>query len=170
MFLRRFLPSARRIRSEKSLRVFGAALHKPDLWHLNRRSVALATAVGLFNAWVPVPFQMVLSAGAAIMIGCNLPISVALVWISNPLTMPVLYYGSYKLGTVLLGEPVRDVEFAVSFDWLAAELGAIWEPFLLGCFVIGVASALFGYVGVQVLWRITVSKRWQNRVLRRKRK
>jgi uncharacterized protein (DUF2062 family) len=61
-FFQRFLPKPQTIRDNKTLQIFGDWLHEPNLWHLNRRSVAGAFAVGLFFAWMPVPFQMALAA------------------------------------------------------------------------------------------------------------
>ena len=73
--IRRYLPDAHKIRDHKHLRLFGTLLHDPNLWHLNRRSVAGAFAVGLFMAFVPMPFQMIPAAALAILLRVNLPIS-----------------------------------------------------------------------------------------------
>lgn len=148
-------------------RLFGELLHNRDLWHLNRYSVAWAVSVGLFCAFVPVPFQMPMAAAFAILIGCNLPISVSLVWLTNPVTMPPMFYGAYKVGAWMLGQPPRDVTFELSREWLFNELGAIWEPFLLGCFVLGVSFAAIGHVAVRVIWRIHVTSSWRERRRRR---
>ncbi len=91
-FIRQFMPNPDVIKRQKALKIFGNVLYNPNLWCLNRRSAAGAFAVGLFMAFVPLPSQMIMSAGVAIMCGVNLPISVALVWISNPITMPFLFY------------------------------------------------------------------------------
>jgi len=56
-------------------------------------------AVGLFCAFVPLPIQMLLAAAAAIIFRVNLPISVGLVWITNPVTIPPMFYFCYKVGT-----------------------------------------------------------------------
>ena len=87
-FIRRYLPSHITIRESKYLRIFGSLLHEPNLWHLNRRSASGAFGIGLFFAFWPVPFQMFFSTAAAIIFRVNLPLSLATVWLTNPLTMP----------------------------------------------------------------------------------
>lgn len=156
------------VREHKHLRIFGSLLHEPNLFHLNRRSVAGAFAVGLFFAWVPVPFQMVLAAALAILLRVNLPISVALVWISNPLTMPPLFYFAYLLGGWILGTPESHFNFELSFEWLGTGLLTIWQPFLLGCFVMAAASSLLGYLGIRLLWRISIVQKMQKKKRLRK--
>jgi len=167
-FFKKIVPDHHLIRNHKRLRVFGTLLHDPNLWHLNRRSVAGAFAIGLFTAFVPVPAQMVLAGAAAILARVNLPLSVALVWITNPLTMPPMFFGAYKLGAWLMGAQVQHFEFELSFAWLAGELGATWRPFLLGCLVAGALSGLVGYVTVRLLWRWHVVKAYQERRRRRR--
>lgn len=166
--LRRLLPANSNLARHPTLRkVLGAVLDNASLWHLNRNSIAWAVSVGLFMAFVPVPWQMVLAAGAAAVIGCNLPISVALVWISNPITMPPMFYACYKFGAWVLGLPPRPFSFELSFDWLLGELGAIWQPFLLGCFLTGLICAVLGHIAVRVIWRIHVIHQWRERRCRR---
>jgi len=161
--LKRFMPDHKKIREHKHLRCFGTLLHNPNLWHLNCSSVAKAFAVGLFFAWMPVPFQMVLGAGGAILFHANLPLSVVLVWLTNPLTMAPMFYGAYKFGALLLGEELQHFEMELSFEWLQHEMSLIWEPFLLGCFALGAISAVIGYFGVQCGWRAMVMHKWRNR-------
>jgi len=158
-FFQRFLPHHRTIKENRYLQIFGDWLHEPNLWHLSRRSVAGAFAVGLFFAWMPVPFQMVLSAGAAIWLGTNLPISVVLVWVTNPVTIPPMFYFAYLVGTWIVGEPLMDFSFELTFDWLLNELAAIWKPFLVGCFTMASISSLIGYLTIQSIWRYAVLKR-----------
>jgi uncharacterized protein len=157
-FIQKYLPDPHKIREHKSLKIFGTLLHEPNLWHLNRKSVSLAFAVGLFFAWVPVPFQMALAAGAAIIIHSNLPISVGVVWISNPITMPPLFYFAYKFGAWMLGTPELEFHFELSYEWLETEMLAIWKPFLTGCFTLGVISSALGFVSMRLLWRLHIIK------------
>ncbi|WP_126454846.1 DUF2062 domain-containing protein [Sulfuriflexus mobilis] len=166
-FIQRYIPDHQAIRKHKNLQIFGNLLHDPNLFHLNRRSVAGAFAVGLFFAWVPVPFQMVFAAALAIFLRVNLPVSVALVWVSNPLTMPPLFYFAYLLGTWILGIPETKFHFELSFEWLGSGLHIIWQPFLLGCFVMGVVSSFLGYVSIRLLWRLSIVNRLKKKNLRR---
>jgi len=162
-FVQRYMPNHDKVLNNKYLQIFGTLLHDPNLFHINRRSVAGAFAVGLFFCWVPVPFQMVLAAAVAIPARVNLILSVALVWISNPFTMPPLFYFAYLLGGWVLGTPPNAFEFELSFAWLASGLAAIWQPFLLGCLIMGVTCSLLGYSLIRLLWRWNVIRRWELR-------
>jgi uncharacterized protein (DUF2062 family) len=110
---------------------------------------------------------MPLAAAAAILFGCNLPISVSMVWLTNPVTIPPFFYAAYKTGAWILGQAPRHVNFELSGDWLLNELGAVWEPFLLGCLVLGLSFAAVGHVAVRVIWRIHVMSSWRERRRRR---
>lgn len=161
--IKRFLPDHRKIRDHQQMKRFGARLQDPNLWHLSRRSAPGAFAIGLFVAFIPIPFQMAVSAAFAIMARVNLPISVALVWITNPLTMAPVIYFEYKIGAKLLGERVQPIAFEPTVDWLLTEAKMIWEPLLLGSFICAIVSALIGYFAVRSLWRLQVVRSWQAR-------
>jgi uncharacterized protein (DUF2062 family) len=166
-FIKRYLPGHQQICAHKHLRVFGSLLHDPNLWHLNRRSVAGAFAVGLFTAFIPVPGHMAIAGAGAIAARVNLPIAVALVWVTNPVTIPPLFYLAYKLGARLLDMPPHAFHFEMSLAWLTNELAAIWQPFLFGCLVLGTVSAALGYLMVRTVWRISVLRSWRLRKRRR---
>ena len=155
-FIRKHLPDPHKIREHKALKMFGTLLHEPNLWHLNRKSVSLAFSVGLFFAWVPVPFQMVLAAAIAILVHSNLPISVGLVWISNPFTMPPMFYFAYKFGAWMMGTPELEFNFEPSFEWLETEMLAIWQPFLTGCFTLAILCSVIGFTSIRLAWRLSV--------------
>ncbi len=161
--LRRYLPDHHTLKNHKHLQLFGRLLHDPNLWHLNRRSAAGAFSVGLFMAFVPVPFQMLLAAAGAIIVRVNLPISVALVWLTNPITMPPVFYAAYKLGAWLLGIPAHPLDFSMTPEWLAHEAATIWKPFLLGCLVMGTSASLAGYLTIRALWRLHIVRHLNRR-------
>jgi len=157
------MPSEKAIKDNKYLKIFGKHILAPNLWHLNKRSVSGAFSVGLFCAFIPVPFQMLLAAGGALVFKVNFPVSVALVWITNPFTMPPIFYFAYLVGTWILGTPISDIEFSLSINWLQNELSVIWQPFLLGCLTLAVISAVLGNLLVRTTWRYIVLQNWQRR-------
>lgn len=157
------MPHPDTIKQQKALRVFGNVLYNPNLWNLNRRSASGAFAVGLFMAFVPLPSQMIMAAGLAILFGVNLPLAVTLVWISNPITMPVMFYFAYKVGAFCLKTPPQPFHFELSWAYLADQMTTIGPPFLLGCAVCAIGFALIGYFGIRGLWRYSVVRSWQKR-------
>ncbi|KRT55934.1 hypothetical protein Ga0074115_12743 [endosymbiont of Ridgeia piscesae] len=157
------------IRNHRHLQCFGRLLHDANLWHLNRRSAAGAFAVGLFMAFVPVPFQMILAAGAAILFRVNLPLSVALVWVTNPITIPPIFFFAYLVGTWVIGAPPEMESFELSMEWIEnGGLNGVWEPFLLGCLICGTVSALVSYFGIRGLWRLHIINHMKRRRQQRK--
>ena len=168
-FLKQFF-NKQRLEEDKSFSIFGELIHDQNLWHMRRRSVAGACAIGLFCAFIPIPFQMLLAAGLAIIFRCNLPISIALVWVTNPITMPPLFFLAYKVGTFLTETNLGPFEFELSFNWLFTELRERWKPFLVGCLFCGTIAGLFGFLFARIIWRIRVVSFWNRRKLRKNRK
>lgn len=154
----------------ESLHFLGDILHEPNLWHINRHSVARAFLVGIFLAFIPMPLQMLAAAVSAIWFNANLPLSVVLVWISNPVTMPPIFYFSYKVGAWILNRPVLDFEFHLSWSWLSGRLLDIGIPLYLGSLVVATLSACLAYLVIQFLWRRKVRSDWQERRMLRVRR
>lgn len=166
-FLKRFIPSPAAIKSHSSLRFLGSLLHDPNLFHLNRHSVSVAFFVGIFIAFLPIPFQMPFAALGALMFRCNLPIAVALVWITNPLTMPAVYFACYQVGRWLLQLEPASIAIQFTWEWVSNKLVLIWQPLLLGCLVCGLFFGGLGYLAMRYFWRWQVVQNWEKRKKRR---
>ncbi len=151
------------IKGNKHLGWIGHSLHLPSLWHFNRHNIALAFAIGLFWMWVPCPPQTVFAAATAVMLRANLPLSVALVFITNPITIPPLYYFAYEFGATILNQQIEEVKFELTFDWFQASVSSIWWPMLLGCLLLGVISAIIGYFSIHLFWRMHIIQRMKAR-------
>jgi uncharacterized protein len=162
--LKKYMPHPEMIKQHKNLQFLGEKLHDPNLWHLNRRSVATAFAIGLFFAWVPTPTQMAMAAIAALYFRGNLPISVGLVWITNPITMPPLFYFAYRVGLSVLNMPSGEFSLDAIFS------GDMWIPFLTGCLIVGIICSTAGYFGMRLFWYYHVKNKWQHRQAKRKQK
>ncbi len=119
-------------------------------------------------AFMPIPGQMLVAAVLAVWLRCNLPISISLVWITNPLTMPAIFFFAYELGAFILGVDTQAIQFELSFAWLSATLGAIWQPFLLGCFLFSIGFGALGYFVVDIMWKAQTRRKWRERQLKRK--
>ncbi|WP_248919244.1 DUF2062 domain-containing protein [Pseudomonas entomophila] len=163
---KRYMPDPTSIREHKSLRFFGKLLHDPNLWHLNRHSVARAMGVGLFAALIPIPMQMLLAAALAIPVRGNLPIAVSLVWLTNPLTMPPVFFATYMTGAWLMQVPPRTLPEEITVDWVTDQLATIWQPFLLGSVVCGVVLGVLAYFTTMGYWRWWVGRQWRRRQCR----
>lgn len=153
---RKFLPHPDVIVKNRWIKLLGPRLQEPSLWHINRRACSGAVALGVFCAFVPVPFQMLLAAIFAIWLRVNILIAVPMVWISNPFTMGPMYYFCYLLGVEMLRLEPGDFYFEPSFAWLVDSLAAFWQPFLLGCFTAGTVCALASFTLVRILWRLHI--------------
>ena len=159
--MHKFIPDPEVIKRLNSQQFLGEKLHDPNLWHLNRRSISMAFAVGLFCAWIPTPTQMAIAAVADIYFRSNLPISVALVWVTNPLTMPPLFYFAYQVGLWILNQPAMEGDFSLTN--VLSGLGDVWQPFLLGCLIMGILCSSVGYLAMNNFWAYHVRKKWAQR-------
>lgn len=161
--LKRLAPSPSAIRANRCLRIFGDFIHDPNLWHLNRHAVARAFGIGLFWAFVPIPFQMVFAAGIAILWRANIPLSVTLVWISNPITIPPIFFATYMIGAWLLGSPPVDLPHHLDVDWFLKSLDIIWKPLFVGSLLVSFVAGGIGYFGIHGLWRWHTVRRYRQR-------
>lgn len=150
-WLTRFTPDRHKIGEHKYLRIFGSLLQDPNLWHLNRRSAAGAFAVGLFVMYMPPVGQMLMAAAGAVAFRVNLPIAVTLVWITNPLTIPPMYYFAYLVGAWILGVEVMSFQMSFWLDW--NNWLDLIAPLAVGCLVCATLCSAIGYLSVQAVWR-----------------
>lgn len=162
-FLRRIMPNPDTIKDNKSLRFLGSLIHDANLWHLNRHSVSRAVAVGLFWAVIPMPMQMLAAALLAILVRANLPLSITLVWITNPITMPPIFYSTYKFGAWMLNTPTVSLPDKVTLRWILEITTVHWQPLYLGSLVAGMILAVIGYTTTMLYWRWWVARNWKRR-------
>jgi len=136
---------------------FRHLLHDHRLWSVRRKTVVPAFALGLFIAFMPVPGHFLIAALGALALRINIPVAFITTLVSNPVTMGPMYYLCYQVGLALLGMPPRPFEFEMSMAWLGNQFLTIWQPLLLGCFLIGTVVAVSGYVGLDLLWRASIA-------------
>lgn len=177
-FFRRYLPDADEVRRNRVAALFGTLLHDPNLWHLNRDSVAGAVAIGLMAGLVPGPLQMLAALLLAIPLRRNVPVALLMTLYTNPFTIVPLYVLAYAYGSLLLGggharpriEPF-EMDWGHFFDSLlrlAEWTLALGKPLAVGLVALALTLALLGYVAVQLGWRAYVTMAWRARRARRR--
>lgn len=176
-YFRKYLPNPEVVRSSRTVTRFGRWLQHPNLWHLNRRSVSGAVAIGLFSGLVPGPLQMLTALLLAIPLKKNLPVALIVTLYTNPFTIVPLYLLAYAYGELLLpGERASSV-VPFEFDWSdfgasMAALGdwmvALGKPLAVGLVALASTLAVIGYVAVQIGWRMYVVSAWRSRARRRR--
>lgn len=173
--IRKFLPSSAQLDAIPILRRYKSSLSHPNLWAINRKSVAGGVAAGLFCGLIPGPFQIIGCLIWVMLAKVNLPVAVLVTFYTNPLTIVPLYlfavaYGQFLLGSllggILDGLPGETViqhapEFALAdisgylhslLDWMLS----LGPALAIGLPATMVTFSLLGYVGVRLGWNIAV--------------
>lgn len=176
-YFRKWLPNADAVRAHRVVAPFARWLKHPNLWHLNRRSVPGAVAIGLFSGLVPGPLQMLTALLLAIPLKKNLPVALLCTFYTNPLTIVPLYLLAYQYGAVLLGTaqragplPMYETDWS---DWsgsLQALLDwslSLGKPLAFGLVALALTLAAIGYAATRVGWRVYVLLAWRARKKRR---
>lgn len=154
----------------------GPWLRHPNLWHLNRRSVPGAVAIGLFAGLVPGPLQMLTALLIAIPCRKNIPVAMIVTLYTNPLTIVPIYFIAYAYGRLLL--PGEQGPFIAPFetDWgdiggslraLGEWMMALGKPLGVGLIALGLTLAVIGYAVTRLGWRALVVAQWRARARRR---
>ena len=165
-FFKRYSPDPKRIENTPGLGMLGSRLQQPNLWHFNRHSISKAFAIGLFCMWLPFPFQSIIAAISAIYLRANLALSVALVFITNPITIPPMFFFAYRLGNLVLGRESLTFDIELSWAWMTQSLILTWQPLFLGCFLMALFTSMLGFLGIQILWRYNVRAHQKTRSAR----
>ena len=157
MNLKKHLPTRDQLQQTRSLRFLGDMIFDANLWHFNRHSLSYAALVGGFCTFLPIPFQMIPALLICIWVRCNVPVAVAVVWISNPLTMPPMMYFAYRVGAWMMGIEATFDTLDITLEGFTDQLMLVIQPLLLGCLICGLVVGLtgFGLVRLYYRWRVT---------------
>jgi len=108
-------------------------------------AIGRGLALGLFIGFTPTfGFQIILAILFAFLLRQNKIATFIGVWVTNPVTAPLIYGLEYSLGRLLLGMPPLAADHpGFHLNWA---LGAdIICPLLLGSLVLGIPAAIIGY-------------------------
>jgi hypothetical protein len=162
--VKKWLPTEHRLRDWLgSGRLSRWLTARKGVWSMHRRALAGGIAVGLFIGLTPtVGFQTPLILAAALLFRVNFPMAFLALWVSNPITTPMLYWGFNRLGAWVFGERLTWewlTELAPYAQTLIQQSAFLW----LGSLLLAGPAAFLGYMGFIWLWRYATVRRWRRR-------
>ena len=161
----------RRMGSEKGkLDTFLEKYNLPRAYfNINRKMITKGVWVGLFWAFIPMPMQMLAVVATTPFIRFNVPVAIAMVWLSNPFTMPPMYYIEYLTGNFILGkENLPDI--ALTVEWFSENMGNIFVPLYVGAAFYSIVVSYVVYFIVNWLWIHSVKTELSERAEKRQTK
>jgi uncharacterized protein (DUF2062 family) len=161
-YLRKYIPKPNTFKDHESLERVKHLLEEPNLWHLNRHSVSRGCLIGMFMAMIPLPMQMLGAAILSIFFRANLPIAVALTWVTNPFTTPFVLYISYKVGAFILGQN-SSVQLNLSWEAIEHDLAIIGPSLMTGILVNAVVLSVASYYLVRGIWWLYIVMKFRER-------
>jgi uncharacterized protein (DUF2062 family) len=118
---------------------------------INRKMVTRGVGIGLFWGFIPMPMQMLAVMATTPFVRFNVPIAISMVWLSNPFTMPPMYYMEYLTGNFLLGkEGIENIE--LTMEWFSANIGDIFVPLYVGTAFYSIVVTGLIYIFLNRLW------------------
>ena len=123
------------------------------------RDLSLGIAIGVFVGITPtIPLHTVLAVALAVALrGSKLAAALG-VWVANPLTIPIFYYGSYRLGSFALGMSELTLPTTYSVFSIMKLGGHVTVAMLHGGVLLGILPAVLAYF---LTYRFTSSPRFQ---------
>lgn len=172
-YLRAWLPSPQKIASLRIMKLFGSLVNNPIIWYINRRSICKAIFIGTFLGLLPIPFHSVLIILAVFLFEANLPLALALAWITNPLTLvPVLYvgfwFGSWIYQVPMIDKPMmlgilhQCIHWIKSFGKTHLDLN-LAKVLATGLLIEATVFSILLYLLSRLIWRLDVSLAWRKR-------
>jgi len=179
---KRMLLDLARLRRRQLMRPLRHRLRVKALWSFEREATAKAAAIGVFFAIAMPIAQVIFALVAAVLLRANIVVAAASTLISNPVTLPIIYYWAYRTGAFLLGATAADTpadavegaeeaaEYALEvthwFPALIEWIPSVGPGLALGVAIFSLSAALIAYGTVQVVykvWAVVASRRARTR-------
>ncbi len=124
---------------------------------INRKSITRGIFIGLFWGFIPMPMQMLAVLAITPFLKFNVPIAISMVWLSNPLTMPFMYYMEYQTGNFILGrDGLENIELTLT--WFSDNWDNILVPLYIGTIPYSIFVSALVYFIINRLWILSVQK------------
>ena len=167
--IRRNMPTREQLEGNRWTR---SLARRQELWRFTRRSVPRGVAVGLLvGIFALIPGVQIVGAAMLCVPGRgNIPLAVAMTFLSNPLTTPLILILSAMIGNFLGFRADTATVYAMMDrgagigDWLRWFFSDAAPAVLVGLAVLSVVAAAIGYVIAGMIWRPIVARRRKRRL------
>lgn len=110
------------------------------------RYIAMGMAIGVFVSVTPtIPFHTIIAVALAFVLKGSKPAAAIGVWFSNPVTIPLFYIGSFRVGTFFLN---KSIPFNTKFESITElmTLGLdVTIAMIAGGAILGIVPAIIAY-------------------------
>jgi uncharacterized protein (DUF2062 family) len=156
----RFLKHPRKLRDRPVMRWFARHFLDKQVWKPTQHTLAGGTAVGMFITLQLLPIQTPSAVILAAIFRVNIPIAIALCWLSNPFTIPFLAWLEYAVGkwflalyTTVPATPFpKQLPDSMVDAWVVLREHA--PVMLMGGILVGAVGALISYVASWGVWEV----------------
>ena len=157
------LPRRSNVHRYPVLKWFAETAYKRSyLWSFKGQSMKPALFFGIWISMLPiVGIQMIVVFFVSLLVRANLPLIVALQWISNPITMGPIYFADYKIGMILINlmglNYPKNILLSSNYDWSKFSFKELirlldtFPPMFLGGSVLGIFMGVFAVFLYKIL-------------------
>lgn len=153
-----------KFQNSKAIAKLSEYLNATQLWEFTPSAIQKGVALGVACSWIPMPFHTTIAVFLAVLIDCNVLMVITSIWVANPITMPFMYYYAYELGSYIMDVHVDNLQFHLSIKDMLHDLHEIWQPFLLGCMILGIISGAIVYITLRFVCPDFKHKRYHKKV------
>ncbi len=156
----RFLKHPRKLRQSPTRRWFARHFLDKRVWKPTQHTLSGGMAVGMFITLQLLPIQMPTAVILSAIFRVNIPIAIAMCWVSNPFTVPFMAWLEYAIGkwvlalytTVPTSPFPKHLPESMVDAWIVLKEHA--PVMLMGGIILGAVAALVSYIATWSCWEI----------------
>lgn len=156
----RFLKHPRKLRQSPTRRWFARHFLDKRVWKPTQHTLSGGMAVGMFITLQLLPIQMPTAVILSAIFRVNIPIAIAMCWVSNPFTVPFMAWLEYAIGkwvlalytTVPTSPFPKHLPESMVDAWIVLKEHA--PVMLMGGIILGAVVALVSYIATWSCWEI----------------
>jgi len=157
----RFLKHPRKLRRSPGMRWFARHFLDKRVWKPTQHTLSGGMAVGMFITLQLLPIQTPAAIILSAIFRVNIPIAIALCWVSNPVTVPFMAWLEYAIGKWFLAlyTTVPATPFPTHLPDSIVEAWVVLKEhapvMLVGGILLGALVSLVSYIATWSTWEVT---------------